>query len=140
MIQKDEYLFVYGTLRSEFAIPMYQFLVRHADFFDYGYLQGRLYEIDGYPGLVLSEDTDELVYGEVYLLKNSKKIFKVIDNYEGLNLRWPKPHEYKRKYVEISLTKRKKIMAWSYIYNLPVIDLYRIESGDYASYISSKND
>ena len=140
MIQKDEYLFVYGTLRSEFATPMYQFLVRHADFFDHGYFQGRLYEIDGYPGLVPSENTGELVYGEVYLLKNSEKIFKLIDNYEGLNPRWPEPHEYKRKQVEVSLIRGKKIMTWIYIYDLPVIDLYRIESGDYAIYINSKND
>lgn len=137
MPKKDEYLFVYGTLRSEITTPMYRYLVRHADLFDYGYFQGKLYEVNGYPGVVPSANADDQVLGEVYLLKNPGKVLNILDNYEGCTPQFPKPHEYRREQVKIRLTGNNNILAWTYLYNMPVNDLYRIESGDYTRYFDS---
>ena len=60
-------LFVYGTLMRGFDHPMAQLLSRSADFLGTATCRGRLYLIKHYPGLVLSDDPAEAVFGEFYV-------------------------------------------------------------------------
>ena len=59
-------LFVYGTLMRGFDHPMAQLLSRSADYLGEARCQGRLYLIKHYPGLLLSDDPSEIVFGELY--------------------------------------------------------------------------
>ena len=63
-------LFVYGTLMRGFDHPMAQLLSRSADFLGEATCRGRLYLIKHYPGLVLSDDPAEVVFGELYRLRD----------------------------------------------------------------------
>ena len=62
-------LFVYGTLMRGFDHPMAQLLSRSADFIGEAHCRGRLYLIKHYPGLVLSDDPADIVFGELYRLR-----------------------------------------------------------------------
>ena len=55
-------LFVYGTLMRGFDHPMAQLLSRSADFIGEAKCRGRLYLIKHYPGLVLSDDANDIVF------------------------------------------------------------------------------
>ena len=58
-------LFVYGTLMRGFDHPMAMLLSRSADFLGEARCRGRLYLVKHYPGLVLSDDPDDVVFGEL---------------------------------------------------------------------------
>ena len=62
-------LFVYGTLMRGFDHPMAQLLSRSAEFIGEARCQGRLYLVKHYPGLVLSDDPADVVFGELYRLR-----------------------------------------------------------------------
>ena len=62
-------LFVYGTLMRGFDHPMAQLLSRSADYLGPATCRGRLYLIKHYPGLLLSDEPSDIVFGEVYRLR-----------------------------------------------------------------------
>ena len=62
-------LFVYGTLMRGFDHPMAKLPSRSADFLGDARCRGRLYLVKHYPGLVLSDDPADIVFGEVYRLR-----------------------------------------------------------------------
>jgi gamma-glutamylcyclotransferase (GGCT)/AIG2-like uncharacterized protein YtfP len=57
-------LFVYGTLMRGFDHPMARLLSRSADFLSPARCRGRLFLVKHYPGLVLSDDPADIVFGE----------------------------------------------------------------------------
>ena len=133
----DEFIFVYGTLRKGAATPMSDVLARHCDYFADGLMQGKLFEVNGYPGAIASNNPKETVYGELYRIINSEKIWPLIDDYEGCTDQYPQPHEYLREKRPIAMLG-SCISAWVYIFNQDVTGLSQIESGDYLSYLSGK--
>jgi gamma-glutamylcyclotransferase (GGCT)/AIG2-like uncharacterized protein YtfP len=56
-----------------------------------------IYNLDTYPGLVLSSDAHSIVYGEVYELKPelAARVLAILDDYEGCGASDPIPHEYR---------------------------------------------
>ncbi|MGR9117040.1 MAG: gamma-glutamylcyclotransferase family protein [Gammaproteobacteria bacterium] len=134
-----EYLFVYGTLRRDCGSAMAQWLSRHASFSGKGSFPGMLYEIDRYPGAVFCSDRQCRVVGELYRLHDLNRVLTVLDDYEECSSRFSKPHEYKRIKSDIQLLKGGSACAWVYVYNLPVSQFERIESGDYVSYMLRKS-
>lgn len=127
----QSYLFVYGTLRKNFNNSARDFLARNAEFFEYAVFQGKLYKVDDYPAAIPSENTDEVVHGEVYRLKKAGIVLAQLDNYEECSLAFAKPTEYVRAIHRVRLRSGKTIKAWVYLYNWPVIGLDRIVSGDF---------
>ena len=127
------HLFVYGTLRAGHRHAMYDLLVRNAAFLGKGTIQGRLYNLGEYPGIVLSQTASELVQGETYTLlpENQEETLKLLDDYEGIGSSYPLPHEYKRALVAVTLSSGAKVQAWAYILNIETDGLERIISGDY---------
>src|SRR4051812_45548450 len=61
-------LFVYGTLMRGFDNPMTKLLARNAEFCGPARCQGRLYLVTWYPGMVLSDDPGDVVFGELFSL------------------------------------------------------------------------
>ena len=147
-------LFVYGTLMRGFDHPMAQLLSRSADFVGEARSRGRLYLIKHYPGLVLSDDADDVVFGEVYRLRQPLELLREFDMYEACGEGFAEPTEYIRQVLPVTLEDgaaseastgealtsealtsealTKKALtkeAWTYIYNWPVAHLPRIASG-----------
>ena len=135
-----EFIFVYGTLRRDTATPMSYLLAQHCGYFSEGYMQGRLYQVEGYPGAIESDNPKDRVYGEVYSLVNPSLILPELDNYEECTNKFPEPHEYTRKKLPISLIGGACITAWVYVYNHSVSNLMRIKSGDYLHAVSPSNE
>lgn len=132
-----EYLFVYGTLRKGVAAPMYSMLARHCEFFADGFINGRLYEVNGYPGLVLSGSGDDIVRGELYRILNPETVLPVLDDYEECSEAYPEPREYCRRQLRVASDEGSEISAWVYVFNHDVSGLTEILNGDYLEYLQS---
>ena len=121
-------LFVYGTLLRGFDHPMAQLLSRGADFIGEARCQGRLYLVKHYPGLVLSGDPGDVVFGELYRLYQPDELLREFDMYEACGEGFAPPTEYIRQMLRVTLND-KTAEAWTYLYNWPVTRLPRIASG-----------
>jgi gamma-glutamylcyclotransferase (GGCT)/AIG2-like uncharacterized protein YtfP len=121
-------LFVYGTLMRGFDHPMAQLLSRSADFIGEARCQGRLYLVKHYPGLVLSNESSDVVFGELYRLRAPDELLREFDMYEACGEGFAAPTEYIRQMLAVTLGDGAS-EAWTYIYNWPVAHLPRIESG-----------
>src|ERR1700694_4350905 len=122
-------LFVYGTLMRGFDHPMAQLLSRSADFLGEARCQGRLYLIKHYPGLVLSDDPGDVVFGELYRLRRPEELLREFDMYEACGGGFAQPNQYVRQMLSVMRDGQTADEAWSYIYNWPVAHLPRIASG-----------
>jgi gamma-glutamylcyclotransferase (GGCT)/AIG2-like uncharacterized protein YtfP len=122
-------LFVYGTLMRGFDHPMAQLLSRGADFIGAARCQGRLYLIKHYPGLVPSGDPDDVVFGELFRLRQPAELLREFDMYEACGEGFAAPTEYVRQMLPVTLDGQTADEAWTYIYNWPVTHLPRIVSG-----------
>jgi len=124
-------LFVYGTLMRGFDHPMAQLLSRSADCLGAARCQGRLYLIKHYPGLLLSDDPGEIVFGELYRLRDRDALLGEFDMYEACGEGFPEPTEYLRKMLQVTEEDGTASEAWTYVYNWPVTGLPRIASGKF---------
>jgi gamma-glutamylcyclotransferase (GGCT)/AIG2-like uncharacterized protein YtfP len=125
----SDLLFVYGTLMRGFDHPMAQLLSRAADFIGEGRCAGRLYLIKHYPGLVLSGDPADAVFGELYRLRQPEALLREFDMYEACGEGFAAPTEYVRRMLPVTSAGETAREAWTYIYNWPVSGLPRIASG-----------
>lgn len=129
-----ERLFVYGTLCRAADRQMSARLVGQCTFVGRASITGRLYEIDGYPGLICPGRRGELVLGELYRLEQPLTLLAQLDDYEECSPHFPAPHEYVRKQLTVRLDDGREALAWTYLYNRDVSDRCHIVSGDYLSY------
>ena len=125
----SDLLFVYGTLMRGFDHPMAQLLSRSADFIGEARCLGRLYLVKHYPGLVLSSDPHEIVFGELFSLRRPAELLREFDMYEACGEGFAEPTEYIRQMLAVTQDGGVASEAWTYIYNWPVSGLPRIASG-----------
>lgn len=131
MQESSSYLFVYGTLRLGGSAELRRFLPACCEFLDHGELQGHLYEVAGYPGVVQSDNPGEWVKGELYRLSDPREVLAKLDEYEECSSSFARPHEYVRKQLPVERGAGGRVMAWVYLYNRDSAKLQRITSGDY---------
>jgi|TARA_B110000495_G_C22507421_1_gene310773 gamma-glutamylcyclotransferase (GGCT)/AIG2-like uncharacterized protein YtfP len=131
----NELLFVYGTLRKGAISPMDKLLSLHCEFFADAFIQGILYDVDGYPGVIESHTLENKVYGELYTIRWASQLWPRLDHYEHCSNAFQKPHEYARKKRPVSLVNGQNIQAWIYLFNWKTGGLLKIPSGDYLSYL-----
>jgi gamma-glutamylcyclotransferase (GGCT)/AIG2-like uncharacterized protein YtfP len=122
-------LFVYGTLMRGFDHPMARLLSANADFLGPATCQGRLYLVKHYPGLLRSDDPTEVVFGELYRLREPDALLGEFDMYEACGEGFSQPTEYLRQMLQVTLDDGSASEAWTYVYNWPVTSLPRIASG-----------
>jgi gamma-glutamylcyclotransferase (GGCT)/AIG2-like uncharacterized protein YtfP len=122
-------LFVYGTLMRGFDHPMAKLLSRSADFLGAARCRGRLHLVKHYPGLTLSDDPDEVVFGELYRLHRPAELLREFDMYEACGEGFVEPTQYVRQVLPVTSDDGAVSEAWSYLYNWPVAHLPRIMSG-----------
>jgi gamma-glutamylcyclotransferase (GGCT)/AIG2-like uncharacterized protein YtfP len=81
-----------------------------------GRVNARLYDLGGYPGMVLSGSAGEEVTGEVYELQssNTTDILRILDEYEGVASSGDPP-EYTRQIVDVRLITGHTLKAWAYV-------------------------
>ncbi len=125
----SDHLFVYGTLMRGFDHPMAQLLSRGADFLGEARCRGRLYLAKHYPGLVKSEDADDVVFGELFRLRQPAELLREFDMYEACGEGFAEPTEYVRQRLQVVCEGGAASEAWTYLYNWPVAGLPRIASG-----------
>jgi gamma-glutamylcyclotransferase (GGCT)/AIG2-like uncharacterized protein YtfP len=125
----SDLLFVYGTLMRGYAHPMARLLSANADFLGEASCRGRLYKVKHYPGLVLSDEATDAVFGELYRLHAVEDLLREFDMYEACGEGFAEPTQYVRRTLPVTLAEGTVSEAWTYIYNWPVTDLARIESG-----------
>jgi gamma-glutamylcyclotransferase (GGCT)/AIG2-like uncharacterized protein YtfP len=128
-----DHLFVYGTLRRGADTGMARMLAEAADFVAEARFQGRLYLIDDYPGVVASDDPDDIVVGDLYRMHRPESLLSQLDAYEGYDPALPDASEFVRSIqtVAVSHGVTRAKAAWIYLYARSVAGLKRIFSGDF---------
>ncbi len=119
----SDYLFCYGILKRGFELDLRRYDAKFIDsaIIDYA----KIYQIGSGVGLTLSQDGDDVVYGELF--KIPYDLWTWLDRIEG------HPYNYKR---EIKSIYYKSVVgynekAWVYIHQHPKCFGKRIKSGRY---------
>jgi gamma-glutamylcyclotransferase (GGCT)/AIG2-like uncharacterized protein YtfP len=125
-----QYLFVYGTLRSDVGHQMHGVLAAGARLLGAATVHGELYAIGRFVALG-SADAAHLVKGEVYEVKEDAidRLLAMLDEYEGISD--PRQDDYRRDVVTATLGDGRAVRAWAYVLNRSSDGLRRIPSGDY---------
>jgi gamma-glutamylcyclotransferase (GGCT)/AIG2-like uncharacterized protein YtfP len=104
-------------------------LSRGADFIGQARCRGRLYLVKHYPGMVLSDDPADVVFGELFRLRRPAELLREFDMYEACGEGFAEPTEYIRRMLSVMRDGQTASEAWTYVYNWPVAHLPRIVSG-----------
>lgn len=132
-------LFVYGSLRSGFHSPAYEYISRYFTFVSTARVRGKLFDLGTYPAGIKSND-NKFIVGELYKIINLEEFAWAIgqlDDYEGVSVEPDEVQLYRRELTEVyynnSITH-----AWIYWYNGDVSGKPLIESGDMIEYMGRK--
>jgi gamma-glutamylcyclotransferase (GGCT)/AIG2-like uncharacterized protein YtfP len=134
------HLFVYGSLRSGFRSPAYEYISPFFNFIGEARVRGKMYDMGEYPAAVPT-DEDSFIIGELYRIKNESEFSWAIgqlDDYEGV---YAEPGEqllYYRGMAEV-LVNNETVKSWMYWYNGDVTGKPQIHSGDVLEYTRAKN-
>lgn len=118
-------LFVYGSLRAGQSNPMAALLHAHARHLGPGTVQGRLYVVSWYSGMVAGEAAGDVVHGDVFELaaETAKRVIAEMDAYEG--------DAFVRAPVEVAMEGETRFPAFAYLYAGGVAGLARVAHGDW---------
>jgi gamma-glutamylcyclotransferase (GGCT)/AIG2-like uncharacterized protein YtfP len=131
MASPIHYLFVYGTLRSDFRHKAHGYVARYFSLKGKASVQGKLYDAIEYPAGVPATGNNQ-VTGELYEIKNAEEFdqaMRVLDEYEGSYDAPGEPALFRRELVSVQY-KDDEVKAWIYWYNRPVEGMKWIASGD----------
>jgi gamma-glutamylcyclotransferase (GGCT)/AIG2-like uncharacterized protein YtfP len=132
-------LFVYGSLRSGFRSPAYEYISRYFELAGDAKVKGKLYDLGSYPAAKPC-DENKFILGELYRIKNESEFAWAIgqlDDYEGVDVAFDEVQLYYRRITEVHIDD-KITHAWIYWYNGDVNDKPVIESGDVLQYLDQK--
>lgn len=133
-------LFVYGSLRSGFRNPAYQYLTQHFSLLGEAVVKGKFYDKGDFPvAIPVSDDT--FIQGELYQLNNPEEygwVFGQLDDYEGIHAEDGEKPLYRRELVTVYLGGQSS-QAWIYWYNGDVSSCPEIQIGDVMKYLQLKN-
>ena len=133
-------LFVYGSLRSGFRSPAYEYISRHFEYVAEGKVKGKLFDMGEYPAAQPSEE-DRFIIGELYSAKHPSEFdwaMGQLDDYEGTDSSFPDTSQYRREIADVFIGD-KTIPAWIYWFTGNVEGKPEILSGDLLEYIKSKS-
>ena len=141
MSNKNVYhLFVYGSLRSGFRSPVYEYISRYFTFLGNSKVKGKLFDLGSYPGAVPS-DENSFIIGELYKIKDEAEFSWAIaqlDDYEGVTVETNEVQLYRRELADVFIND-EIIPAWIYWYNGEVTGRAVIPSGDVLEYLANKS-
>jgi gamma-glutamylcyclotransferase (GGCT)/AIG2-like uncharacterized protein YtfP len=125
-----DYLFVYGTLRNDYDLKLKNRVSKDMEYIGKAKVEASLYDLGKYPGAIKEKNKTNEVIGDVFLINDSDKIFKILDKYEG--------EEFRRKKDQVRLRSGKLLNAWIYWYNLKPDEERKIKYKDYLNYLKKK--
>lgn len=132
-------LFVYGSLRSGFRSPAYEYISRYFILVGTARVRGKLFDLGIYPAGIKTNDNTFIV-GELYTIKNENEFAWAIgqlDDYEGVTVEPDEVQEYRREITEVHFNN-SITHAWIYWYNGDVSGKKPIQSGDMIEYMGRK--
>jgi gamma-glutamylcyclotransferase (GGCT)/AIG2-like uncharacterized protein YtfP len=133
-------LFVYGSLRSGFRNPAYDYITRYFDLIGEAVVRGRLFDAGDHP-VAVADPGDHFITGELYELKDPSMFewaFEQLDDYEGIYTEPGVKPLYKRETADI-YKDGKPHPAWLYWYNGNVEGMPALEMGDVLKFLQEKN-
>lgn len=132
-------LFVYGSLRSGFRSPAYEYISRYFTFVADARVRGKLFDLGSYPAGIKSND-NKFILGELYKITNEEEFAWAIgqlDDYEGVSVESDEMQLYRRELTEVYYNNTVT-HAWIYWYNGDISGKPLIESGDMIEYMGKK--
>ena len=133
------HLFVYGSLRSGFRNPAYEYISRYFDLMGEAKVKGELFDQGTYPA-AKPTDKNKFVIGELYRIKHEHEFSWAIgqlDDYEGVDVAFDEVQLYRRELAEVFIHDQVT-HAWMYWFNGDVSGKPVIESGDVLQYLAQK--
>ena len=133
-------IFVYGSLRSGFRNPAYEYLTRYFKYSGEALVKGKFFDAGSHP-VALPTNDEHFILGELYNMNSEEEFswaFTQLDDYEGLNVEIGEIPLYKRSLVEVYQNGETQI-AWIYWYNQSINGMPEIETGDVMRYLQQKN-
>jgi gamma-glutamylcyclotransferase (GGCT)/AIG2-like uncharacterized protein YtfP len=131
-LNQVKFIFVYGTLRKEGALPIIELLDGRVHYSGKATIKGKIYLVDFYPGLKIVNDENPEVHGELYQLHNFDHDISLLDDYEGVSSP-PNHKDLFRKITVIATTETgTKLKCLAYGYNRKITPAMKeIVTGDY---------
>ena len=133
-------IFVYGSLRSGFKHPAYEYISKYFTLVGEAKVKGKLYDMGSYPAAVPT-DEESYILGELYALKHENEFswaMEQLDDYEGVNPEEGEVALYKRSTTTV-YCGTNTTTAWIYWFNGDVNDQPLIASGDVLQFIQQKS-
>lgn len=132
-------LFVYGSLRSGFRSPVYEYISRFFQFVDEAKVKGKLYDMGNYPAGIPTND-DSFIIGELYKANEENEFSWAIgqlDDYEGVTVEPGEVELYRREMTQVYINDQIT-SAWIYWFKGDVSGRPLITSGDLIQYLQQK--
>ena len=139
-MEATRHLFVYGSLRSGFHNPAYQYISDHFTLVGEAVVQGKFYDKGEYPVAIPCQE-DAFITGELYVAVSKEGfdwVMAQLDDYEGINVEPGEKALYKREQAQVFINK-EPVTAWMYWYNDSVEGMEEIVTGDIMKYLQEKN-
>ncbi|MBC7587566.1 MAG: gamma-glutamylcyclotransferase [Chitinophagaceae bacterium] len=133
-------LFVYGSLRSGFKSPAFEYISCYFCFMVNGKVKGALYDMGEYPAAKPTEE-EQYIVGELYAINNMDEFsfaMAQLDDYEGVIAEDGAEPLFKRETTTVYVGD-KMIEAWIYWFNGNTNNKPIIETGDVLKYLEQKN-
>ena len=133
-------IFVYGSLRSGFRNPAYEYLTRYFKYTGEALVKGKFFDAGSHP-VALPTNDEHFILGELYSMNSEDEFswaFEQLDDYEGLNVEMGEIPLYQRCLVEVFQNDETQT-AWIYWYNKSTDGMPEIETGDVMRYLQQKN-
>ena len=135
------HLFVYGSLRSGFRNPAYEYLARYFHLISEGTVKGKLYDMGQYAAAISTAE-ERFIHGELYEINDPMEFdwaIAQLDDYEGINVEAGERPLFKREVANIYRDENETV-AWIYWFNGETEGYPVIMSGDMMQYLQQKNN
>jgi len=132
-------LFVYGSLRSGFKSPAYEYISRYFTLIGEAKVKGELFDMGTYPAAVPTTE-NKFVKGELYRITHETEFewaMGQLDDYEGVTVDFDEVQLYRKELTDVFINEQVT-HAWIYWYNGSVIGKKSIPSGDMLEYLLQK--
>lgn len=140
MQNQIQLLFVYGSLRSGFHHPAYEYMSRNFQLLGPAVVKGQLYDMGEYP-VAKPTTADQFIQGELYAVNENNDfgyVISQIDDYEGLHVEEGETPLYTRA-LTTAFINDQSFTTWVYWYNQTVDGLPELTTGDVLEYLQQKN-
>ena len=132
--QTSNYIFVYGTLRSdvgsknELGVNIGKDMRKACTFVGKATIEGELFDAGDFPCLIQGNSTN-VVHGELYEIYD-KGIIQQLDWFESNG------NLYNRVVYPV-ICEGVEYKAWVYFYMRDITDMVEVESGDYLEHLNN---